>query len=81
MFQVNSENLMKIFCYSFVTFWTAFTINILYVRRKFQHIPGPKANGLLGFYMGNFMEIVRIIKSGKIFPDKLADWYSIVNFC
>jgi len=47
----------------------------VYVRRKFQHIPGPKTNGFLGFYLGNVREIVQVIRRNQILPDLLTEWH------
>lgn len=49
------------------------TLKIYLLRRKYRHIPGPKTQGILGFYLGNVIEIMNLPKS-KIFPDLIADW-------
>jgi hypothetical protein len=43
------------------------------LRRKYEHIPGPKTSGLLGFYLGNLVDIKKIPKD-KLYHDLLLDW-------
>lgn len=49
------------------------TFKIYLLRRKYRHIPGPKTKGILGFYLGNVLDIKNLPKN-KIFPDLVADW-------
>ena len=34
-----------------------YTIKIYNLRKRYAHIPGPPANGIIGFYLGNLLEI------------------------
>nr|AHL88993.1 cytochrome p450 3049B1 [Brachionus koreanus] len=49
------------------------TLKIYLLRRKYRHIPGPATKGLLGFYLGNVLDIKNLPKN-KIFPELVADW-------
>lgn len=35
-----------------------FTLKIYVLRKKYTHIPGPPTKGILGFYLGNLIEIL-----------------------
>jgi hypothetical protein len=52
------------------------TIQIYLLRRKYRHIPGPPANGLLGFYLGNVVDMPKYISNQKIYNDFIFDWYT-----
>ena len=47
---------------------------IYLTRRKYRHIPGPKTNGILGFFFGNTSDIIRLKNEGKVFADFLTEW-------
>nr|ATW72322.1 cytochrome p450 CYP3049F2 [Brachionus calyciflorus] len=49
------------------------TYKIYVIRKKYGHIPGPKTNGLLGFYLGNLDEALKYLKGGKILADMMLD--------
>ena len=51
------------------------TVKIYLLRRKYSHLPGPPATGLLGFYLGNLREAVRAINEKKILSDLMHQWY------
>ncbi|RNA33734.1 cholesterol 24-hydroxylase-like, partial [Brachionus plicatilis] len=54
---------------------------VLYLlRQKYSHIPGPKTNGLLGFYLGNIPELKELVKL-KMVPDILTDWVKEYGPC
>ena len=47
----------------------------IYVKRKkYRHIPGPPANGLVGFYLGNLREIATSIGNGVMYSDLINEW-------
>ena len=50
----------KLLSTCFLTFalglFTYYTIKIYFLRKKYEHIPGPPANGILGFYFGNVFD-------------------------
>lgn len=50
------------------------TLKIYKLRKKYKHIPGPPANGILGFYMGNIVEIRNAKKRNVKLEDKLVEW-------
>ena len=45
------------------------------LRQKFKHIPGPPANGLIGFYFGNTFEIIVKKIKGIDLVDIFTEWY------
>jgi hypothetical protein len=47
---------------------------IYLIRRKYRHIPGPKTNGIIGFFFGNTTEAIKLKKEGKVFADFLNEW-------
>nr|ATW72319.1 cytochrome p450 CYP3049B6 [Brachionus calyciflorus] len=49
------------------------TLQIYLRRRKYRHIPGPKTKGILGFYIGNIVDIINLPKD-KIFHDLIIQW-------
>ena len=49
------------------------TIKIYLVRRKYRHVPGPKTNGITGFFLGNLDEAIRVLNEGKILSDLMND--------
>nr|UOU03257.1 cytochrome P450 3049B1-1 [Brachionus rubens] len=49
------------------------TLQIYLLRRKYRHIPGPKTQGILGFYLGNAIDIAASANK-KTFPDVISDW-------
>ena len=76
MFNMLSINEVSIalFCIIF-TIFSYKTIEIYFKRRKYQHIPGPPANGLLGFYLGNLKEYKSSKKRGIMYVDLVNEWY------
>ncbi|RNA07005.1 cholesterol 24-hydroxylase-like [Brachionus plicatilis] len=66
---------MSILIGSSFAFFGYKTLKIYLLRRKYKHIPGPKTKGILGFYLGNVLDIKNLPKN-KIFPDLVADWVS-----
>nr|UOU03256.1 cytochrome P450 3049B1-2 [Brachionus rubens] len=49
------------------------TIKIYLLRRKYSHIPGPKTHGILGFYLGNIPDLIKV-SNEKILWDLVTDW-------
>lgn len=56
------------------------TIKLYLLRQKYSHIPGPKTNGLLGFYLANIPELKELVKL-KMVPDILTDWVKEYGPC
>ena len=44
------------------------------LRQKYRHIPGPPANGLLGFYLGNTIELLSKKRQGIELIDVFTEW-------
>ena len=59
-------SVISLFCYK--------TFKIYLARKKFRHIPGPPTHGILGFYLGNLDELVKVMSSGKILADLILEW-------
>jgi hypothetical protein len=59
--------------------WTYKTLSIYIKRRKYKHIPGPKTRGISGYYFGNLTDLIEIINQGKIFSDKLVEWFYLFS--
>nr|QUF59383.1 cytochrome p450 CYP3049B1 [Brachionus angularis] len=60
-----------------LSLWLYLTIKIIYLRRKYKHIPGPTAQGILGFYLGIVKEIEILEGNGKIIEEKFLEWVNI----
>nr|UOU03254.1 cytochrome P450 3049B2 [Brachionus rubens] len=73
-------NALLIFSISILFLFTYKTIQIYLLRRKYSHIPGPKTNGIIGFYLGNIPELKRLMKT-KMVPDILVDWTNQFGPC
>nr|QEV83801.1 cytochrome P450 [Brachionus rotundiformis] len=74
-----SEILKLSICAGFIIFVYK-TCQIYLLRQRYRHIPGPKTNGLLGFYLGNIPELKELVKH-KMVPDILADWVKEYGPC
>jgi hypothetical protein len=44
------------------------------LRQKYKHIPGPPANGLLGFYFGNTLDLFNKKRQGIELIDVFTEW-------
>jgi hypothetical protein len=44
------------------------------LRQKYRHIPGPPANGLLGFYFGNTLDLFNKKRQGIELIDVFTEW-------
>ncbi len=54
--------------------FTYYVIQIIQLRKKYKHIPGPDDNGLVGFFFGNFFEIIKNKRENKLFSDLIVNW-------
>ena len=54
--------------------FTYYVIQIIQLRKKYKHIPGPDDNGLIGFFFGNFFEIIKNKRENKLFSDLIVNW-------
>jgi hypothetical protein len=52
------------------------TVKIYRLRKKYSHLPGPPANGLLGFYLGNLREAIKAINEKKVLSDLMHQWFA-----
>jgi hypothetical protein len=76
MYDVFDFKLLSTFFLTFVLgLFSYYTIKIYFLRRKYEHIPGPPASGIIGFYFGNVFEILVYTRRKKmIYMDKVAEW-------
>ena len=51
-----------------------FTVKIYLMRKRYQHIPGPKTKGVLGFYMGNLDEVWVMLRNERILAELIGKW-------
>ncbi len=42
-----------------------YTIYLIYIHRQYSHIPGPREQGIIGFYLGPVSEVKRIMTEGR----------------
>nr|QEV83800.1 cytochrome P450 [Brachionus rotundiformis] len=70
---ISKKNIFFLLFGSSLAFFGYKTLKIYLLRQKYRHIPGPKTKGLLGFYLGNVIEIKNLPKN-KIFPDLVVEW-------
>lgn len=57
-----------------ILFIVAKTIKIYLLRKKYSHLPGPPAKGILGFYLGNLKQVVHTVNNNKILCDLMIEW-------
>jgi len=57
-----------------------YTIKIYNLRKKFAHIPGPPATGLIGFYLGNVLEIRNFRNNDQLLMHNIVEWFESVDF-
>lgn len=69
------EEFFKFLIFIPIIFIALKTYKIYIIRKKYSHIPGPKTNGIIGFYLGNLSEALRYIKGGKLLADMMLDMY------
>ena len=76
MFELNLSFLTSALATCVALLFSFFTLQIYNLRKKYQHIPGPPADGIFGFYLGNLIEISihsRINK--KILGNLFLEWF------
>nr|AHL88994.1 cytochrome p450 3049B2 [Brachionus koreanus] len=78
--KVLSSEIIKLVTRTVIMFFMYKTYKIHQLRQKYRHIPGPKTNGLLGFYLGNIPELLKLVKH-KMVPDILTDWVKEYGPC
>lgn len=58
----------------FLVFLAYKTASIYNLKQKYKHIPGPKVDGILGFYLGNLSQFSEALKKNKPTPELYCDW-------
>ena len=51
-----------------------YTYTIYRLRKKYQHLPGPPTNGILGFYFGNIFDLVKAEKELIMRNELILQW-------
>ena len=59
----------------FICFFIHYSLKVYFLRQRYRHIPGPPANGIIGFYFGNALEIKAFQNQGYLLMDKILEWY------
>lgn len=77
MFEISFFDLLKLIALVIFALWAYITIKIYRERQRFSHIPGPKTDGILGFYIGNLTEVAGLEKQGKLLADKYVEWLKL----
>ena len=77
MLEINVQYVVSAFVSLLIGVFTYYTVKIYQLRQKYKHIPGPPANGLIGFYLGNTPEIVRKKREGKDLVEIWIEWFKI----
>nr|ATW72320.1 cytochrome p450 CYP3049E5 [Brachionus calyciflorus] len=54
--------------------FTLKTIKIYLIRRRYKHLPGPKTNGIIGFYFGQYFEIVNHVSNQNLQHELHLKW-------
>jgi len=75
MIELNNDLILPGTLTALIGLFSYYTVKLYLLRQKFKHIPGPPADGLIGFYFGNTLEIV-IKKINDIdLVDIFTEWY------
>ena len=76
MFEIDFKLIISSLVTILMMFSTYFTVQIYILRQKYQHIPGPPSNGILGFYLGNLIELMIDTRYKKrIMNETFLRWY------
>ena len=78
MLQINKEFVLNGLATAVVSYFSYYTFKIYLLRQKYKHIPGPPANGILGFYFGNVFEIKEGRNNDKILFEIVSRWYYLL---
>lgn len=57
-----------------LSLFTYYSYKIYRLRKKYEHIPGPPANGIIGFYLGNLFDYVKTLYNSKLANDLVLEW-------
>lgn len=76
MFDLDLKFCLTTFILVFLLTFLRYSLKIYHLRQKYKHIPGPPANGILGFYLGNYLEIREYQSKDKLVMDKVLEWYT-----
>jgi len=74
MAYMSIELMIAILATALISFMTYFTLKIYEIRKRYSHIPGPPTKGILGFYLGNAIELVENEKKKRVAADLVLDW-------
>jgi len=77
MIELNYKILIQSSLTAILGLFSYYTLKIYLQRRKYKHLPGPPANGILGFYLGNTIELLNKQRQGVELVDILTEWLLI----
>ena len=77
MIEINYKLFLTGISTTLVGYFTYYTLKIYFLRQKYKHIPGPPANGILGFYFGNIFEIKG--NNNQLLMNQVAEWLEYKN--
>ena len=78
-FEINYKLFLAGISTTLVGYFTYYTLKIYFLRQKYRHIPGPAADGILGFYLGNVLEANTARKENRMLLDLISEGYIKVN--
>ena len=79
MLQINKEFVLAGLATAVVSYFSYYTFKIYLLRQKYKHIPGPPANGILGFYFGNLFEIKEGRNNDRILFETISRWFYLLS--
>jgi hypothetical protein len=80
MFELNLSFLTSALATCLALIFSYYTLQIYNLRKKYNHIPGPPADGIFGFYLGNSIELAVHRKiNNKLMSDLFLEWF-LKNF-
>ncbi|RNA07543.1 cholesterol 24-hydroxylase-like [Brachionus plicatilis] len=53
------------------------SIRLYLIRRKYRHLPGPRSKGIIGFYFGQYFDIIEHVSSKRILQELHLQWFKI----
>ena len=74
MIEINYKLFLTGISTTLVGYFTYYTLKIYFLRQKYKHIPGPPANGILGFYLGNVLEANAARRDNRMLIDLISGW-------
>ncbi len=64
MIELNNDLAISCLLTVLVGLFSYYTLKKYLLRQKYKHIPGPPANGIIGFYFGNSFDLFNKKRQG-----------------